>query len=241
MRTSPYELRKDKEAKAKFIELITTHFRFVESFTDESITPDFVRLFHRRKSVSEAIQSYIEDVKSILRRNGISYTECTSTDMKKTSDSRRDLHQTDDVEVVQMLNNKVREPRELLFYPGALFSSTTNAAQYSQSQTLMMLDVPSAEDVRNRRPLTLYAAPPDDGITSEMLNFVSPPSKEDLVGKGWKEVKVEICSERLITRNHISACRRQYSLVHVGASTVSLTETTRSTQSNSAAAYLYLC
>lgn len=221
-RTSPFVLRANKVLKDRFIYLITTYFRFVNSFSDPLITSEHLRLYHRRKAVSEAHNTFVNDTKKCLIRENVNFTECASRDMKKTSNSRTDLQETHNEQVVKLLNNKVREPHHLLFYPTALFMSTVNTDTYSQSQTLMMLDVPSTSDVENRKPLTLYAAPVQDSPLEHNLNFRSPPSKEDLLKQKWEEVKVDVCMERLVTRDHISACRRQYTLVHVGASTVSI-------------------
>jgi len=170
--------------------------------------------------VSDALDTFIDDVKDKLVRAKVQFTESRSKDLQKTSDSRTDLHKTHNKSVVRMLNNKVREPRQLLFYPGALFSATVNTNQYSQSQTLIMIDVPSLEDVENRAPLTLYAQPSEDSTLDHTLNFLNPPTMEDLLARNSKEVKVNFCPERLVTRDHISACRMQYALTHVGASTV---------------------
>lgn len=147
---------------------------------------------------------------------------CKSRDYKRSSDSNADMVITEDESVVDLLNNKVREPRFLLFYPGALFASTVNTDQYAQSQTLMMLDVPSKEHIKCRKPLVMYAAPQNDDILTQVTDHRNPPTREELLAKKWTEVKVDVCLERLVTRAHVTASRRQYSLVHVGASTVRL-------------------
>ena len=49
-RMSPYVLRKDKALYRRFIHLIKTHFTFVPLFDDDYITPDYLHLYHRRKS-----------------------------------------------------------------------------------------------------------------------------------------------------------------------------------------------
>jgi len=220
-RTSPYKLRKDEALHKEFIKLLQSNFKFVGSFKDPSIKSNFLRLYHRKKSVSEALTDYVEEIKEKLKLDNVPYIECTSIDMKKVSDSRTDLRATDDISVVNMLNNKVREPRQLLFWPGALFSATVNTPQYAQSQTLLMIDVPSLEDIQNRRQINLWKANEDEGLINQLHNFGRVPDREELLQRGWEEVQVDVCPERLTTRNHISACRRQYSIVHMAASTVS--------------------
>ena len=202
--------------------MITENFKFVPSFSDPSITSKTIRLYHRRKSVSEALVTFVDDMKLRLKRDGVHFTECVSRDMKKTSGSLNGPQETQDAQVVKLLNQKVREPRRLLFFQTAMFGSTVNnGSAYSQSQSLMMIDVPSQSNVDNRMPLRLWRAPVQNSELELNLDYRNPPSRETLLAKGWKEVKVEFCRERLVTREHVSACRRQYTITHVAASTVS--------------------
>ena len=221
-RTSPFVLRKDSKLKQRFIFLITENFKFVPSFSDPSITSRTIRLYHRKKSVSKALVTFVDDMKLRLQRDGVHFTECISRDMKKTSGSLNGPQETQDAQVVKLLNQKVREPRRLLFFPTAMFGSTVNNGNaYSQSQSLMMIDIPTQSDVGNRMPLRLWRAPVQNSELELNLDYLNPPSRETLLANGWKEVKVEFCRERLVTREHVSACRRQYTITHVAASTVS--------------------
>ena len=214
-------LQNDPSLKARFIKLIIENIRFVDSFHDPLITPDFLRMYHRKKSVNAALNEFIDDIINVLDNEDLDFTVAVSKDMQKVSDSRTDLSLTEEVSVVKMLDQKVREPRRLLFYSGALFEATVNTADYSQSQTMIMLEVPTEEDIENKRPLSLLAAPADDGLIDQLFDFRNPPSEDLLLSKKWKKVKVNISGERLVSRNNVSACRRQYTLRHVGASTVS--------------------
>ncbi|KAL7525694.1 hypothetical protein ACHAXR_005169 [Thalassiosira sp. AJA248-18] len=188
---------------------------------DECGQLETIRLYHRRKSVSEALETFVDDMKSKLQRDGVRFTVCTSRDTKKTSGSLGSLQETHDAQVVKLLNQKVREPRTLLLYPTCLFVSTINKGKaYSQSETLMMLDVPSQVDVNNRAPIMLWRPPYANSELERNLDHRNPPSRETLLANNWKEVKVEYCRERLVTRAHVSACRGQYTITHVAASTV---------------------
>ena len=86
----------------------------------------------------------------------------------------------------------------------------------------MMLDVPSKEHIKSHKPLVMYAAPQNDDILAQIMDHRKPPTREELLAKKWTEVKVDVCLERLVTCAHVTASRKQHSLVHVGASTVSL-------------------
>ena len=100
-------------------------------------------------------------------------------------------------------------------------STINNGKDYSQSKTLMMLDVPSQADVDNRVPLMLWKPPVGNSELERKLDYCNPHSRETLLANKWIEVKIQFCREILVTRAHVSECRAQYTMTHVAASTVS--------------------
>ena len=76
--------------------------------------------------MSEALVTFVDDMKLRLQRDGVHFTECVSRDMKKTSVSLNGPQETQDAQVVKLLNQKVREPRRLLFFQTAMFGSAVN-------------------------------------------------------------------------------------------------------------------
>ena len=187
--------------------MITENFNFVNSFSHASILSETIRLYHRRKSVSEALVTFVEDMKLRLQHDGVPFTVCVSRDMKKTSGSLGSPLETQNAQVVKLLNQKVREPRTLLLYTTCMFVSTiNNGKDYSQSETLMMLDVPSQADVDNRVPLMLWKPPVGNSELERKLDYCNPHSRETLLANKWIEVKIQFCRERLVTRAHVSAC-----------------------------------
>lgn len=196
------------------------YIKFVDSFYDSSITPSHIRLYHRRLPANEAMEAWIDETIETLKNLNRDFIVVKSKDMKKVCDSLTGFRETTDQRVINMLNHKTREPRRLLFYSGALFEATVNTEGYSQSQIVMMLDVPTQKDVLDQKPIIVYAAPPGGELSEQMLAFGEAPNPKDLIDKGWKRVSIKKCGQRLITRNHMSACRRQYTLKHLGSSTV---------------------
>ena len=83
---------------------------------------------------------------------------------------------------------------------------------------MIMVDVPSREQVLRKSPIILYAAAPgaelidlDDGV----------PIGPELETLGWRQVKVKCNSDnRKITARGYQCTRQQYSLRHTGASTI---------------------
>ncbi len=47
--------------------MITENFKFVPSFSDPSITSRTIRLYHRKKSVSKALVTFVDDMKLMLK------------------------------------------------------------------------------------------------------------------------------------------------------------------------------
>lgn len=211
-------LQRDKNIKKKFKELMLDNIKFVSSMKD--VPPGWIKLFHRKKSANREIEEFITNTTDYLDTNKVKYVVCESTDMHKVSGTLGDGVQTHDRVVVNLLNRKVREPQTLLFYSGALFEATSNTAQYNQSQLMMLVDVPTHMQIMNREPLKLFAAPPGADIPEEFQSITSPPTEEDLLGRGWKEVMVRLSRDRQVTESNITAWRRQYTLKHIGASTV---------------------
>jgi len=219
---SPYALRKSEELRTEFTKLVSENIRFIDSMED---APDnSVRLFHRKKSAVKQVQQFIDHATQNLRTANRKYTISKSVDMHKISGTHGDPRPTIDTTITNMLNRKVREPPELLFYSGALFEATTNTSKYQQSQVLLMLDVPTPREVLERKPLVLFACPTDVVVSASLYSFSSPPSEKELLDSGWKKVKVRAFKQRFVTEANISACRNQYGLRHLGANTVNSTQ-----------------
>lgn len=157
---------------------------------------------------------------------------CRATDLMKFKGSASDFKTADGVaQVEQMLdkNSNVKEPKRLLFFKGAVYQATrnkrsSNGFEYYNAQTMIMLSTPSEEDLKNFKPITLYACPPGSKVPST-LYYKEVPSVEEVenVWK-WKKVMVTTTGEECQVNgrnNYLSAVRKQYTLTHPGASTVS--------------------
>ena len=165
--------------------------------------------------------NFVDDMKTRLHRDWVHFTVSVSRDMKKTQGSLGCMLETQSADVVKLLNQKVREPRTLLFYPTCQFVSTTNKGKdYSQSEVLTMIDVPSLADVQNKVPLMMWKPPVANSTLERSLDYCNPPSRETLLENKWIEVKVEFCKQRMVTRAYVTACRDLYTINHVTASTV---------------------
>jgi hypothetical protein len=83
-----------------------------------------------------------------------------------------------------------------------------------------MLDVPSEEDVANRRPITLYAAEPGSP-PPDRLFYKKAPSEETVLKEwGWTKLQVNVVPVNFHSGCGVKLYRQQYPLTHPGASTV---------------------
>ena len=58
------------------------------------------------------------------------------------------------------LEQKVKEPKKLLFFKGAIYEITFNKeGEYSQSQMVLLFDMPLEEDLINWRKIKILVAP----------------------------------------------------------------------------------
>jgi len=218
---NPIELKRDTEAQNRFRELMTENITFVKDWTAKEVTPQHMRLYHRRLSAQDALDKYIEDTKKTLEENNISYRISSAIDMKKASDSLSSFRKSNDKTMEKLLDRTVRETRRVLFFPGATFEATVNTDHFSQSQLMIMLDVPSQAHIDQGSPVSMMAAPPGLARTTGLFDITNPPRRTDLEAKGWKHVTVQMAETRPVVKNHIVATRRQYTVKHLAASTVS--------------------
>ena len=218
---NPIQLIHDTDAQNRFRELMTKRIKFVNDWTAKEVTPQHMRLYHRRLSAQDALDQYIEERRKTLDKNNIDYRISSSKDMKKASDSLSSFRESNDKTVEKLLDRTVRETKRVMFFPGATFEATVNTDHFSQSQLMIMLDVPSQIHIDEGRPVSMMAAPPGLARTTGLFDVTNPPSRTDLEAKGWKHVTVQMAETRPVVQNHIVATRRQYTVKHLAASTVS--------------------
>ena len=90
------------------------------------------------------------------------------------------------------LNKDLREPSELVFFPGGVYECTTNdpGGRFSQSQTAYLLDLPTDDHVANYRALKVWIAPVGGNNTMFPRDTLS--SRDALVRLGWAEDTLDV-------------------------------------------------
>jgi hypothetical protein len=122
---------------------------------------------------------------------------------------------------IKTLNRVLKEPDELVLFEGGVYEVTMNDKEkgINQSQLAFMLDLPSQEDVASQNGIKLWIAPPATShVTFDHLNL---PRREQLEELGWNEVTIGCAPARdEQVRGGLVARRIQYSLKHIGATTI---------------------
>jgi len=225
-RMSPQVLRSSPDLERKFKEMASQTLTFVPSWDNILINKDTQRLYPKKKPAIQASEEYVTATINELTRSGHDFIVSYADDKQRPNGSRSLYRKADDRDLISKINVTVREPPRLVFFEGAVFEATTNTSSgkkgFSQSQLLIMLQLPSEEIVKSKATITLIASPVGV-MTIPYKEDGSIPSKEELLSNGWKEVNVQTLPDRkqqCVISGSLRGIRHQYSLRHVGASTI---------------------
>lgn len=224
VRKSPSELKDDDALFAEFCKLLLENVNFVSSMDKTPV--DTVRLYSRRITTAAARGDFIRNITTLMRENGADLVVSEASDFKKYEGSLAEpmsLNGDTDKYIIKKLDKDSKESRSLAFFSGALFEATRNVhGKYLNSQTLLMLDVPTQEQVDSKQPIKLYVMP-EKSQKPDKLYHDPPPTKEVVENDwGWKEVLVHHNEENWVSvKGQVKAYRKQYPLVHLGNTTVS--------------------
>ena len=214
---NPVELLSDPAYEIRFKKLLRENMTFVDDWDDPKITPDVQRMYARRMPAYEASSKYVESCQRGFEINGTPFTVSEAEDWQRVADTRGDFTRTISDAVRAAVNHGVKEPRKLLFWSGAQFEATLNGEGFNQSQLLIMLEVPTANMIMLKTPISLLAAPAGVNYI-DVSNGI--PSYNELVAAKWRPVKVGHAPDRPITHRGMVGCRHQYALRHVGSGTI---------------------
>jgi predicted GIY-YIG superfamily endonuclease len=207
-RLPPATFAKERQ---NFTSLVKSHCTFVDSFEDPRIGPSTLRMFGKKKATSLAVDILLNQMK---QKHGTEMKCCKAEDCESSVEG---VFVPASSATSRFLNNQVKEPSSLWFYPGAVYEITNNKKnQYSQAQLAVLCTVPSDDHLRQKKPVAVMLAPP---------GCKSPPpqcsSSEDFETKGWRKTSVGLCPDRIHSfHNGIQAKRSQYALRPRIASTI---------------------
>ena len=210
-------LQDDGTIRRRFEALVRDNIAFVNNWSHPRITPQTQRMYSKRKPVNKASAEYVQGCRVRLDQERVTYTVSRACDMQRPEGSRSEFVQASDPDIVSALDTKIRESRTLIFWPGALvsskvdmfvhfimkqnnvllqFESTQSGDGYSQSQLLILIDVPTNKQVSSRSSITLYASPLGQ---NEYTLDEEVPTEEQLLSMDWTKVEVGIAIKQYIT------------------------------------------
>ncbi len=220
---NPDQLIGNTDLEARFKTLVSETFQFVPCMSDPAIGPNHQRMYAKRRNAAAAAEEYVTTSAAHLELEGVRHRVVRSEDYQRTAHSNATFREATDRCLLSAINKNLREPASLLFYQGAFFESTVNSETYSYSQVLYMRDIPAEEDLRSWANIILWVKPPTGTTNFTDMETGQIPSEAELLARNWKKVKVKVAMERLIQCNHLEGGRKQYTLRHLGASTINRT------------------
>ena len=218
LRMSPTFLREDDGTlKSEFVQLMSDNITFVDKWTHPMIGNNVQRMYSRRRPASQAADEYAMGCLRRLVESGDEHFVSKAVDLQRPDGSRADFLPASDPDLLKTINTKSKEPKTLVFWRYATYEATVNGEGFSQSQLLLMIDLPTLEQVSSKSPIHLMAAPKG---TNQFEIGTNMPTEEELLDRGWTKVTISVPEERYITKGRNVGCRRQYSMRHQGSATI---------------------
>ena len=179
-----------------------------------------MRAFSRIRPAQDALRDYRQSIVNQLTNDQTQFFISKSRDMQRTRGTNAEYIEAS-LQSIKFLDKELKEPSELVFFVGGIYECTINDhnGQYCQSQLAFMLELPTQDIVDSFDSILLWIAPP--GTQYIEFDRYNLPSRNDLIENSWVEVRIGCAPERLIAARYgIQAKRLQYSLKHIGATTI---------------------
>ena len=187
----------------------------MDTWEDNRILPSTMRLYSKKIPAREASRQFVA---SVMRQVNVSdRLEKNAEDVQKSMYSHHDWVNASESVSLQ-LEKKVKEPKTLLFFRGAIFEMTFNVeGEFSNTQTAILFELPSQEDLSNWRKIKVLKTP----LGLREIVFDPLLSKEAYLERGYIEVEVGPAPERAQNfPGNIQGKRKQYGLKHHVTSTI---------------------
>ena len=215
MRKDYRSFENDPRLIERFKNICSRIFTFVNGWNDERVMPYTYRVFSKKAPAREALYQFQRQVKAKYRNNPNHLRKRRANDIKK-SRYGHDWHPADD-DITQQLNKKCREPEELLFEIGSVYTCTFNDQKKSNSQKAILFDLPSQEALDEFQPIKILLAPPG---CKDVLYEPDEP-KSFYLDQGFNEITVGCAPHKvLMLGNNVQGVRKQYGLQHYVAGTI---------------------
>ena len=210
------KVQEEPELVDELIDLCSRYLTFVDDWNDPQIPPSAMRLYSKRVPAKEAAKDFSDRIKRHFSVNEL--RERNSDDVEKSRYSQQEWYPASD-RVSSSLDKKLKEPRSILFFRGAVFVCTFNAINYSfsQAQMCLLFDLPEQIDLDNWRRIKVLVAP----AGMKEIIFDDEKSKDDYIAEGFKELSIGIAPQwTQHFSNNIQGKRKQYGLKHNVSATI---------------------
>ena len=151
-------LQKNCQLIARFRQLCSTSFTFVQTWDNPAINASTFRLFSKKVPALEVAQDYTRRVHRQFAGSSRQLLTKTSVDTQKSRFAHewsQAAHQT-----TRTLEERLKEPHELLFFKGAIYECTYNQeGKFSASQKSLVYDVPSEDEIDQWKNVKVLLAP----------------------------------------------------------------------------------
>ena len=209
-------LEQNPEYVAEFKHLCSEHLTFLDNWEDPAIPPSTIRLYSKKVPVREATKQHDARVRRHYSIDQI--RERVSNDVERSRYSQQEWSVATTPTIAQ-LDHKVKEPRSLLFFRGAIYVCTFNdiSGSFSQSQMALLFDLPSQEQLNNWQKIKVLIAPPG---TKEII-YDDTMTKQSFINNGFIECRIGTSNEYTQSlKNNIQGKRKQYGLKPYVSSTI---------------------
>ena len=178
-RFHPQKYIDDPTLITEFKILLSTTCTFVSDWKDPLITPTAYRLYGKKFPAKQASKMYIDQVKAQFQNHEI--IERVADDVKNPHQSHQEWHLASE-NTSNALDNRLKEPRSILFFKGAVYEFTYNEdKKFNQSQLGLLLNIPSQADIDVFRKIPILVAPP--GV--KVVDFDEDKTQGDYISEGW--------------------------------------------------------
>ena len=205
----------ESELVDEFIDLCTEYLTFVDKWDDNKITPSTMRLYSKKVPAKDASRQFIARVRRQVSEND--RIERNAEDIEKNRYSHQEWI-TASENTSTKLEQKVKEPKTLLFFKGAIFECTFNKeGKFSNTQKVLLYDLPSQETLNNWQPIKVLLSP----VGLQDIEYDPDKLKESYISQGFTEIEVGLKPDRIqLLANNVQAKRKQYGLKHHVTSTI---------------------
>ena len=122
-RMHPQHYEDNPSLISEFKDILLSTCTFVDNWDDDSISPTTYRLYGKKYPARKACQEYIDQVRSQFSEADM--RTCTANDMQTPQQSHQEWQTANDL-TMSALDHKCKEPRNLLFFVGAVYQFTYN-------------------------------------------------------------------------------------------------------------------